>query len=75
MTFFRKFTRRQWLAREMILVLGAIASSIFLSIAIPSIAQQTAQSLQPFTGTPAPKLAYFDRLVSLVDRDDSTDNH
>jgi hippurate hydrolase len=48
--------------------LGAIAS-ILLFATISLLGQHTAQAQKPFTGKPAPKAAYFDRIGSLVDGD------
>lgn len=79
MTLFRSLIgknsiRKSWLKRKAILMLGIIASSLFLFISIPLIAPpivqaQQLQAQQPFTGTPAEKPAYFDRLLSVIDQD------
>ncbi len=70
MVFVRKLIRKLGLSRGgMIGVLVAIATSLLLLIGIPWVEQATAQlPLKPFTGTPAPKLAAMDRIVSLVDQ-------
>jgi hippurate hydrolase len=69
MTFLLKFTRRQWLKRVMMLVLGAIATSLLLLIGIPLVDRAVALTVKPFSGTPAPKLPTLERIVSLVDQD------
>jgi amidohydrolase len=70
MLFVRKLTRRKWLKRGLIVgALGAIATSLLLLIGIPFPGEKTAQAQKSFTGTPAPKPAYLDRIVSLVDQD------
>jgi amidohydrolase len=68
MLFLRKLISKQWLKRKsLVVILGAIATSLLLLIVW--LAPSTAQVLKPFTGTPAPKAAYLDRIVSLVDQD------
>ncbi|QYO67619.1 amidohydrolase [Leptolyngbya sp. 7M] len=61
--------RKPGLKRRVMLMLGAIISSLCLFIAIPFIASPAAQAQQTFTGTPAEKPAYFDRLLSVIDQD------
>jgi hippurate hydrolase len=68
MLFLRKLISKQWLKRKsLVVILGAIATSLLLLIVW--LAPSTAQVLKPFSGTPAPKAAYMDRVISLVDAD------
>ncbi len=53
----------------MALTLGAIAASVFLFIGTPLLGLPTAQAQKPFTGTPAAKPAYWDRLLAEIDKD------
>jgi amidohydrolase len=74
MTLFRSLIgknsiRKSWLTRQAILMLGIIASSLFLFTIISLSAPPTAQAQQTFTGTPAAKPAYFGRLLSVIDQD------
>lgn len=74
MTLFRSLIgknsiRKSRLTKKVILMLGIIASSLFLLISIPLITPPKVQAQQPFTGTPAAKPAYFDRLLSVIDQD------
>lgn len=50
-------------------MLGIIASSLFLFTVIPVAIPSKAQAQQPFTGAPAERPAYFDRLLSVIDQD------
>lgn len=72
--FFRSFIRKNFIRKpelkwRVMLMLGAIASSLFLIPFIPLIAPPTAQAQQPFTGALAEEPAYFDRLLSVIDQD------
>jgi hypothetical protein len=74
MTLFRRLIsknsiRKSWLTRQAILMLGIIASSLLLFTVIPLSTAPKAQAQQTFTGTPAEKPAYFDRLLSAIDQD------
>lgn len=74
MMFFRRLIRENAIRKpglkwRVMLMLGAIISSLCLITFIPPIAPPTAQAQQPFTGTPAAKPAYFDRLLSVIDQD------
>jgi amidohydrolase len=69
MLYLRNLIRKQRLKHGSlvgILVAIAICLSLFLGI---SLKQETAQAQQTFTGTPAPKPAYFDRMVAAIDSD------
>lgn len=71
MLFLRNLIHKQWLKwlkhKSIVGILAAIATSLLLLIVW--LSPSTAQVLKPFTGTPAPKAAYVDRIVSLVDQD------
>jgi amidohydrolase len=71
MLFLRNLIRKQWLKwlkrKSIVGILAAITTSLLLLIVW--LSPSTAQVLKPFTGTPAPKAAYIDRIVSLVDQD------
>jgi hippurate hydrolase len=73
MTLFRSFIgktiRKLWLTKKAILMLGIIASSLFLFTVIPVATSSKAQAQQTFTGTPATKPTYFDRLLAEIDQD------
>jgi len=51
------------------LMLGTIISSLFLFAVISMTTPPQAQAQQTFTGEPAPRSAYLDRLISLIDQD------
>jgi hippurate hydrolase len=69
MLFFRKFSLKQWLKQRIISALGVVATSLLLVLSIPLLGFRPAHAQQPFTGTPATKPAYFDRLMAEVDQD------
>lgn len=50
-------------------VLGAVINVLLLFTVISMTTPPTAQAQQTFTGTPAAKPAYFDRLLSTIDQD------
>jgi hippurate hydrolase len=65
----RHLIRKQWLKlRSLVGILAAIAigASLFLGV---SFQWEAAQAQQTFTGKPAAKPAYFDRMISAIDRD------
>jgi len=64
---FRKFFPNQWL-KSMKLAIGIIASSLVLGLTL-LLSLHPAQAQKPFTGTPAVKPAYFDRLQATIDKD------
>lgn len=68
--FVRKyFVRQQWLKWLGMLIVGTVAISLFFLIAGPWFESRPAQAQKLFTGTPAPKAAYFDRLVTAINQD------
>ncbi|WP_088889279.1 amidohydrolase [Leptolyngbya ohadii] len=73
MSFFRNIFPKWWLKRGGLLILGAIATSLLLlfnlSVNLPFLGSQPAQAQRTFEGTPAAKPAYYDRLLSVIDRD------
>lgn len=73
MTFLRNIFPKRWLKRGVLLILGAIAGSILLllnlPLNLPFLGSQPAQAQRTFEGTPAAKPAYYDRLMSAIDRD------
>jgi len=62
---FRNFFPNQW-SKWMALVIGVIASSFLLGV---TLHLHPAQAQKPFTGTPAAKPAYFNRLTATIDKD------
>lgn len=69
MMFLRHFLQKHWLKRGLLLVLGLVAGSLLLVLKTPLWGAYPAQAQRTFEGTPAAKPAYFDRLVSAIDRD------
>ncbi|MBF2025599.1 MAG: amidohydrolase [Oscillatoriales cyanobacterium C42_A2020_001] len=69
MMFFRNFRLNQRLKWLIMLVLGAIASSLLLFIAMPLLGLYPAQAQKIFEGAPAPKPTYLDRLIAAIDQD------
>ncbi|UBF30275.1 amidohydrolase (plasmid) [Kovacikia minuta CCNUW1] len=69
MMFFRNLFRKQWLKRVVALTLGAIATSLLLWGTLPFFGSHPAQAQKLFTGTPAAKPAYWDRLLAEIDQD------
>jgi amidohydrolase len=68
MHFARPLLRQQWLKSPWVIgIIGAlvVGLGLLLGWARPS----TAQVIKPFSGTPAPKAAYLDRVTTLVDQD------
>lgn len=59
---------RRW-SNSMTLTIGMIASSLLLGLTLLLLAVYPAQAQKPFTGTPAPKPAYYDRLTAAIDKD------
>jgi len=72
MLFRNRFSNR-WLKRGVLLSLGAIAGAILLLLNLPLnlafLGAQPVQAQKTFEGTPAAKPAYYDRLLSVIDRD------
>lgn len=69
MMFFRHLFSQQWLKQRKRLTLGTIAGGLSLCLALLLIGTQPVQAQKPFTGTPAAKPAYFDRLTAEIDQD------
>jgi hippurate hydrolase len=69
MMFFRQFLLKRKLKWSMVLVLGAIAGSLLLSLTLPFGRLQPAQAQATFTGTPAAKPAYYEKLITVIDQD------
>ncbi len=57
------------LGRKSRLLLGVFVSIGLLCIGIVWVGPSAAQVIKPFSGTPAPKAAYLDRIGTLVDQD------
>jgi amidohydrolase len=74
MMFFRRFIRKISIHKLMpkgrsLLLPGMIVSGVILFISISLIVPLNVQAQQTFTGEPAPRPAYLDRLISLIDQD------
>jgi len=69
MMVFRNLSPKRWLKLGVLLTVGAIASGVVLLAGVPVLKVQPAQAQKPFTGTPAPKPDYFDRLNAAIDQD------
>lgn len=70
MAFLRYFLRKLRLAPKLLpKVAGAIALSLLLIVGIPLLNQKPTQAQQTFTGIPAPKRPYYDRLMAAIDQD------
>jgi hippurate hydrolase len=65
----RNSTYQPRLTWHIIYVFSAVISILFLFTVIPMTLIPKAQAQQTFTGTPAAKPAYFDRLLSMIDQD------
>ncbi|MBV9388608.1 MAG: amidohydrolase [Chroococcidiopsidaceae cyanobacterium CP_BM_ER_R8_30] len=69
MMFFRNFFPKRWLKWVMMLTLGVIASGLLIFVTVPLLGVNPVQAQKPFTGTPAAKPAYLDRLIAAIDQD------
>jgi hippurate hydrolase len=73
MMFLRNGFSNRWLKRGVLPMLGVVAGAILLLLNLPFnlafLGGQPVQAQQTFEGTPAAKPAYYDRLLSVVDRD------
>ncbi len=49
--------------------IGIIVSSLVLGLTLLLLSLHPAQAQKPFTGTPAVKPAYFDRLLATINKD------
>jgi amidohydrolase len=67
MTFFRNRFPNRWLKQGLLLMVAAIAGSLLL-LNLPLLSR-SAQAQRTFEGEPAAKPAYYDRLLSVIDRD------
>jgi amidohydrolase len=68
MRFARTLLRQQWLKSPWVIgMIGALV--VGLGLLLGWVRPSSAQVLKPFAGTPAPKAAYVDQIVSLIDQD------